>query len=100
MPIHANVLFNSSLLTTLQINRLVVFQNSCIRSLSKNTHRFDRWMVKFLLEHAVALDEKAEDLPYRWAESTGSSTVEMTHLERSRVTQSIIEGMQNLDNFR
>jgi hypothetical protein len=88
------------LLTTSQINRLVVFQNSCIRSLSKNTHRFDRWMVKFLLEHAVALDEKSEDLPYRWAESSGSSTAEMMHLERSRVTQSIIEGMQNFENIR
>jgi hypothetical protein len=57
-------------------------------------------MVKFLLEHAVALDEKSEDLPYRWAESPGSSTAEMMHLERSRVTQSIIEGMQNFETIR
>jgi hypothetical protein len=80
-----------------QINRLVVFQNSCMRSLSNNTHRFDRWMVKFLLEHAVALDEKVDDLPHPWQGSTTPLTVENTHLERSQVTQSIIADMRNFE---
>ena len=50
-------------------------------------------MVKFLLEHALALEEKVEDLPS--PEPTTALTVESTHLERSRVTHSIIADMQN-----
>lgn len=56
-------------------------------------------MVKFLMEHALALDEKGEDLPSPWPETT-SSAAENLHLERSRVTQSIIADMQNFDQFR
>lgn len=55
-------------------------------------------MIKFLMEHALALDEKVEDLPNPWPE-TSALTVESTHHERSRVTQSIIADMQNFDYF-
>ena len=79
-----------------QINRLVTFQNNCLRSLTTNTHRFDRWMVKFLFEHALTLEEKVEDPPNPWLESTRRGVVE-THLERGRVTQSIIIDLQNLE---
>ncbi|KAK6343570.1 hypothetical protein TWF730_011160 [Orbilia blumenaviensis] len=34
----------------LMINRLNVFLRSCVRSGSNNTHRFDKWMVKFSQE--------------------------------------------------
>ena len=84
-------------LTMPQINRLVVFQNSCLRAVSNNTHRFDRWMVRFLLEHAVALDDKVDDLPNPWHESTIPTPGRSTYLERSRVTQSIITDMQRFD---
>lgn len=59
-------------------------------------------MVKFLLEHALALDEKVENLPNPWPGSSETSTdmiAESTHLERSRVTQSIITEMQNFEHF-
>jgi hypothetical protein len=56
-------------------------------------------MVKFLLEHAVELDEKGDDLPHSWHESPASLFLGSTHLERSRVTQSIIADMQNVDSF-
>lgn len=88
---------HSILLTASQINRLVVFQNSCMRSLSNNTHRFDRWMVSFLLEHAVPLDEKESDPSNVWQEPRNPVSLNGTYLERSRVTESIIADMQNSD---
>ncbi|EPS37915.1 hypothetical protein H072_8348 [Dactylellina haptotyla CBS 200.50] len=45
----------------LMINRLNVFLRSCVKSNSNNTHRFDKWMVKFLQEYSMALDEKVEE---------------------------------------
>jgi hypothetical protein len=57
-------------------------------------------MVKFLLEHAVALDEKADDLPHPWQESIDHIAGWNEHLERSRVTQSIIADMRNYDNMQ
>lgn len=79
----------------LQINRLVVFQKHCILSISKNTHRFDHWMVKFLIAHSMALEDK-EESPH--SASTRTDPIEelaTTPGERSRVTQSLILGLQN-----
>ncbi|KAK6525956.1 hypothetical protein TWF281_010998 [Arthrobotrys megalospora] len=45
----------------LMINRLNVFLRSCVRSSSNNTHRFDKWMVKFLQEYSMTLAEKEEE---------------------------------------
>ncbi|KAF3137223.1 hypothetical protein TWF703_005145 [Orbilia oligospora] len=45
----------------LVINRLNVFLRSCVSSTSKNTHRFDKWMVKFLQEYSMTLAEKEEE---------------------------------------
>ncbi|KAK6538411.1 hypothetical protein TWF694_011287 [Orbilia ellipsospora] len=42
----------------LMINRLNVFLRNCVTSSSNNTHRFDKWMVKFLQEYSMTLDEK------------------------------------------
>ncbi|KFZ09041.1 hypothetical protein V502_08985 [Pseudogymnoascus sp. VKM F-4520 (FW-2644)] len=87
----------------LMINRLVVFQRSCLRSETSNTHRLDKWMVKFLLQHALALDDKEleEDIDglSSWPLSILDSHVEPTHvdkglMERSRVTKGIIEDMR------
>ncbi|KAH8204113.1 hypothetical protein TruAng_001665 [Truncatella angustata] len=81
----------------LMINRLVIFQNNCIKSLTRNTHRFDRWMVKFLLEHALALEEKVAETPDAQLEMRIDRIVESIHLERSRVTHSIIMDMRNVN---
>ncbi|OBT78805.1 hypothetical protein VF21_02582 [Pseudogymnoascus sp. 05NY08] len=45
-------------LTAHQIDRLVVFLKNCVRSSTRDTHRFDKWMVKFLQEYGKTLDEK------------------------------------------
>jgi len=36
----------------------MTFQNACLKSASSSTHKVDRWMVKYLLQHALVLDEK------------------------------------------
>ncbi|KAF7622601.1 hypothetical protein F9C07_2286862 [Aspergillus flavus] len=41
------------------IDRLMEFQNNCLLlSHHHQTHRLDRWMVRFLLEYALPLDDK------------------------------------------
>ncbi|GIJ81572.1 hypothetical protein Asppvi_000071 [Aspergillus pseudoviridinutans] len=44
------------------INRLMEFQNNCLLlSHHHHTHRLDRWMVRFLFEYALPLEDKAID---------------------------------------
>ncbi|KAH8820309.1 hypothetical protein F5884DRAFT_849574 [Xylogone sp. PMI_703] len=76
------------------MNRLITFQNACLRTAQLETHRFDKWMVKFLLQHALALDEKMEytTLVDRGLEQL--STRDEQLIERSRVTGNIIRGTQ------
>ncbi|KAH6871491.1 hypothetical protein B0T10DRAFT_523010 [Thelonectria olida] len=81
----------------LMINRLVVFQKNCIGSLSRNTHRFDKWMVRFLIAHALALEDKVNDA---WSDSDITQTPGNDHLERSRITQAMIINIQNFDTLR
>lgn len=50
-------------------------------------------MVKFLVAHALTLEEKPNDLLDPTSEGMGS-VAENIHFERSRVTQSIIMDMQ------
>lgn len=46
----------------LKINRLMEFQNNCLLlSHHHHTHRLDRWMVRFLFEYALPLEDKAID---------------------------------------
>ncbi|KAF2459632.1 hypothetical protein BDY21DRAFT_338784 [Lineolata rhizophorae] len=40
------------------IDRLSTFQNMCMWSVDPNTHRVDNWTVKFLLEHALPIEDK------------------------------------------
>lgn len=54
-------------------------------------------MVKFLFEHATTLEEKVEELPDPWLESTLNSVHDSTRLERGRFTQSIITNLQTFD---
>lgn len=87
----------------LMINRLVVFQRSCLQSETSNTHRLDKWMVKFLLQHALALDDKESednlDGPWSWPLSSLDSRINAGYAdtglrERSRVAERIIKDMR------
>lgn len=47
-----------------QMERLFVFQNACMWSADANTHKVDRWMVRFLLQHALPVPEKQQQGQY------------------------------------
>ena len=73
-----------------QMNRLITFQNACLRTAQVGTHRFDKWMVKFLLQHALALHPHDT---YNLSVESPSNLEPLEDprlLERSRVTESII----------
>ncbi|KAJ4262873.1 hypothetical protein NW762_006486 [Fusarium torreyae] len=76
------------------IKRLVVFQKNCIKSMNTESYRFDKWMVKFLIAHALELEDKAEDI---WPDPSTGLTYGDMHLERSRVTHAMIMDIQNYD---
>lgn len=56
-------------------------------------------MVKFLLQHAMALEEKDKESQISLPEMGAGMMAETEHLERSRVTQSIIMDMQNIESL-
>lgn len=68
-----------------------------------NTHRLNKWMVKFLLQHALALDDDEEDenLDHLWSPPVCNTESHANHersmsrlIERSRVAKSIIMDLQ------
>ncbi|WZH47740.1 Zn2-C6 fungal-type domain-containing protein [Fusarium acuminatum] len=74
------------------IGRLVVFQKHCMRSMNTESYRFDKWMVKFLIAHALELEDKVDD---SWDGSNAGSTGGDVNLERGRITQAMIMDIQN-----
>lgn len=42
---------------SLMVSRLTTFQNSCLLA-ETHTHRLDGWMVRFLMEHSLPLEDK------------------------------------------
>lgn len=84
------------------IGRLIMFQNACLRSADTHTHKVDRWMVKYLLEHAILLGDKSEmelmDTPSPVSLTDGSLGLreELQRLsERGRFTSSALSGLRN-----
>ena len=75
-----------------QMKRLITFQNACLSTARLGTHRFDKWMVKFLLQYALALDEI--DDPQAFA-GTNLQNHDERLVERSRVTETIIQAPQS-----
>lgn len=41
--------------------RLFLFQDACLRSSAAKTYAVDRWIVRFLLEYGLPLEEKSDD---------------------------------------
>jgi hypothetical protein len=72
------------------MKRLIAFQDACLRTAQIDTHRFDKWMVKFLLQHALALYEKDSTTLHSPSALLVGPVEEERLLERSRVTESII----------
>lgn len=42
----------------LTVRRLTVFQSACLQHAASHVYKFDRWMMKFLLEYHLPLDDK------------------------------------------
>ncbi|KAH7309901.1 hypothetical protein B0I35DRAFT_440794 [Stachybotrys elegans] len=80
----------------LMTKRLVIFQNNCLRSLrQEETYQFDRWMIRFLLEHLLTLEDKLHESQEMWpVEPETLVSVNSVHIQRSRVTKDIISDMQ------
>ncbi|KAL0262016.1 hypothetical protein SLS55_003451 [Diplodia seriata] len=43
------------------MDRLFTFQKACMWTADPNTHKIDKWMLKFLLQHAIAIEDKVEN---------------------------------------
>ncbi|KAH6612991.1 NADH dehydrogenase [Boeremia exigua] len=50
--------------------RLFVFQDACLRSSAAKTYAVDRWIVRFLLEYGLPLEEKSDDVSAKEAPLT------------------------------
>ncbi len=72
------------------MKRLITFQNECLRTAHLGTHRFDRWMVKFLLQHALSLDEKEGPESYSEPGLQRVPVEDERLFQRSLVTERII----------
>ena len=64
-----------------QIKRLVVFQNTCLLA-NQPTHKLSRWMIRFLIEHALPIDEKVSGL----ASTTTPHELQIMYLETQKLT--------------
>ncbi|KAH8692576.1 hypothetical protein BGW36DRAFT_436274 [Talaromyces proteolyticus] len=68
------------------INRLLNFQNTCLLfSYRHHTHRLDRWMVRFLFEYALPLNDKAAN-PHSAAEMEIISTQAQMFSQQGRLS--------------
>ncbi|KAL0944510.1 uncharacterized protein CTRU02_202397 [Colletotrichum truncatum] len=72
----------------LTVRRLTVFQEACLQSTTPQPYRFDSWLVKFLLEYHLPLDEKA----YETVNHIRIHEVNAVLQERSDVGAKILQG--------
>ena len=79
------------------IQRLLMFQDACLQSTTAKTHQMDRWMLRFLLEHALPLQNRPA------ASSDGSSAREPVEnaghhevsFERTNILDQVFENLYN-----
>jgi hypothetical protein len=64
-----------------QTKRLAVFQDTCLLA-KQHTHKLNRWMIRFLIEHALPIDEKVSDL----ASTTTPHELQIIHAETQKLT--------------
>jgi hypothetical protein len=79
-------------------DRLFLFQRICLRTVDNHTHKIDHWMVKFLLEHAILLEDKSDisRLESTSPQDFASSDVPELHRlsERGRFTKNALSGLR------
>lgn len=65
--------------------------------MSKNSYRFDKWMVKFLIAHALAMEDKSDDAADVNMDREADDVLSVAPLERSRITHTMFQDLQNID---
>lgn len=79
-------------------DRLFLFQRVCLRSVDNHTHKIDHWMVKFLLEHALLLEDKSDlgRLESTSPQDFATSDVPELHRlsERGQFTRNALSGLR------
>jgi hypothetical protein len=79
-------------------DRLFLFQRVCLRTVDNHTHKIDHWMVKFLLEHAILLEDKSDasrlesTSPQDFAASEAPELHRLS--ERGRFTKNALSGLR------
>ena len=72
-----------------------MFLKNCVQSPASNTHRFDKWMVKFLQEYGQTLDEKEK------VEASALMLPPEVHnsrlVQRGRTIQGVMSAFWNVD---
>ena len=58
-----------------------MFQNTCLLA-KQRPHKLDRWMIRFLIEHALPIDDKVSDL----ASATTPHELQIIHVETQKLT--------------
>lgn len=71
-----------------------MFQNSCIESAGLQSHRIDKWMVRFLLQHALVLDNRQSNVTFGSTMPVSNPVGNRDLLMRSRITEEIIREAQ------
>lgn len=83
---------------TQMTDRLFLFQRICLRTVDNHTHKIDHWMVKFLLEHAILLEDKSDlsrlesTSPQDFASSERPELHRLS--ERGRFTKNALSGLR------
>ncbi|GME55823.1 hypothetical protein BKCO1_3000229 [Neofusicoccum parvum] len=76
------------------MDRLFTFQKVCMWSADPNTHKIDKWMLKFLLQHALPIedrvDERGTSLSPQTADSAMLPVVTEISSERGRYASSAL----------
>lgn len=70
-----------------------MFQNSCIESAGLQSHQIDKWMIRFLLQHALVLDNR-QSIAFDSTSPDSDTVGNRDLLMRSRVTEGIIREAQ------
>ena len=80
------------------IQRLLLFQNACLRSTTAKTHAIDRWMVGYLMQYALPLEEKTLEISEASA-TKGEEHPAMEHQvssSRTLIVNSAFEGLRTI----
>ena len=79
-------------------DRLFLFQRICLRTVDNHTHKIDHWMVKFLLEHAILLEDKSDLSRLESTSPQEFASPELPELnrlsERGRFTKNALSGLR------